>query len=288
MIDQDLDQDPRYLADMDSLLDRIVKRTRSAHLHLDKKTPWLAMLAAHLRALDTTPEPEPEPAPAPAPALVVEPELVIHPNARRYKPVEEGPVVDLDRVAQLRSEGKTWREIRGHMGIGIHRMMADVRMWRPDILGPISRPKPEPEPEPEPKRVEPAPELEHEPAPEPVIHPNARRYKPVEEGPRIDLDLVAQLRAEGRTWVDIRAQVGVSRKLLLEDVEMWRPDLLGGDPHSSTNIHRKAIDLDRAETLAKEGYKWTSIGRMLGVCHVRLLRVVETERPHLVKHDGGA
>jgi len=196
MIDQDLDQDPRYLADMDSLLDRIVKRTRSSRLHLDKKTPWLAMLAAHLRALDTTPEPEPEPAPAPAPALVVEPELVIHPNARRHKPVEEGPVVDLDRVAQLRSEGKTWRDIRVHMGINIHRMMADVRMWR--------------------------------------------------------------------------------------------PDLLGGDPHSSTNIHRKAIDLDRAETLAKEGYKWTSIGRMLGVCHVRLLRVVETERPHLLLGDEGA
>jgi len=192
MIDQDLDQDPRYLADMDSLLDRIVKRTRSARLHLDKKTPWLAMLAAHLRALDTTPEPEPAPAPAPD----VEPELVIHPNARRYKPVEEGPIVDLDLVAQLRAEGKTWRDIRSQVGINIHRMMADVRMWR--------------------------------------------------------------------------------------------PDLLGGDPHSKTNIHRKAIDLDRVEVLVTEGYKWSSIAQKIGVCHKRLLRIVETERPHLVKHDEGA
>lgn len=135
MIDQDLDQDPRYLADMGSLLDRIIGRTRSARAHLDKETPWQAMLAAHLRVLDTTPEPEPAPAPAPAPAPEVAIEPVIHPNGRRYKPVEEGPIVDLDRVAQLRSEGKTWRNIRGHMGIGIHRMMADVRMWRPDLLG---------------------------------------------------------------------------------------------------------------------------------------------------------
>ena len=138
MIDQDI-EDPRYLADMDSLLDRIIKRTRSARPHLDEETPWQAMLAAHLRALDTTPEPEPEPAPAPAPALVVERELVIHPNvihpnARRYKPVEEGPIVDLDRVAQLRAEGKTWRDIRSQVGINIHRMMADVRMWRPDLI----------------------------------------------------------------------------------------------------------------------------------------------------------
>ena len=133
MIDQDLDQDPRYLADMDSLLDRIVKRTRSAHAHLDKETPWQAMLAAHMRALDTEPEPEPAPAPAPAPEVAIEP--VIHPNGRRYKPVEEGPIVDLDRVAQLRSEGKTWRDIRAQVGINIHRMMADVRMWRPDLLG---------------------------------------------------------------------------------------------------------------------------------------------------------
>jgi len=261
MIDQDIDQDPRYLADMDSLLDRIVTRMRRSRAFLDRRDPWQAMLAAHLRALDTTPEPEPEPAPAPAPALVVEPELVIHPNARRYKPVEEGPIVDLDRVAQLRSEGKTWRDIRGHMGINIHRMMADVRMWRPDILGPISRPKPEPEPEIEPKRVEHVPRVDLDLVaqlrsegktwtqirealgvgervletdvrrwrPDLVRVPNARKYKPLEDGPRVDLDLVARLRSEGRRWSEIRDELKVGSPLLRRDVKRWRPDLLGDE-----------------------------------------------------------
>lgn len=189
MIDQDLDQDPRYLADMDSLLDRIVKRTRSARAHLDKETPWQAMLAAHMRALDTTPEPEPEP------ALDVEPELIIHPNARRYKPVEEGPIVDIDRVAQLRSEGKTWTQIRETLGVGKRVLETDVRRWRPDLVS-VS---------------------------------NSLKYKPIEEGPRVDLDLVARLRSEGRRWSEIRAELKVGSPLLRRDVKRWRPDLLGDD-----------------------------------------------------------
>jgi len=264
MIDQDLDQDPRYLADMDSLLDRIVKRTRSARLHLDKKTPWQAMLAAHLRALDTTPEPEPEPAPAPAPApaLVVEPELVIHPNARRHKPVEEGPVVDLDRVAQLRSEGKTWREIRGHMGIGIHRMMADIQMWRPNILGPISKPKPEPEPEIEPKRVE--------------------------HVPRVDLDRVAQLRSEGKTWTQIREALGVGERVLETDVRRWRPDLVAV-PNSLKYKPLEdgpRVDLDRVAQLRADGWRWSAIRAELGVGSPLLRRDVKRWRPDLLGDEG--
>ena len=264
MIDQDLDQDPRYLADMDSLLDRIVKRTRSARAHLDKETPWQAMLAAHMRALDTTPEPEPEPAQAqaPAPALDVEPELIIHPNARRYKPVEEGPIVDIDRVAQLRSEGKTWRDIRGHMGINIHRMMADVRMWRPDILGPISKPKPEPEPEPEPKRVE--------------------------HVPRVDLDLVAQLRSEGKTWTQIRETLGVGKRVLETDVRRWRPDLVS----VSNSLKYKPIeegprvDLDLVARLRSEGRRWSEIRAELKVGSPLLRRDVKRWRPDLLGDDG--
>ena len=260
MIDQDLDQDPRYLADMDSLLDRIIGRTRSARAHLDKETPWQAMLAAHLRALDIEPEPEPAPAPAPAPALDVEPELVIHPNARRYKPVEEGPIVDLDRVAQLRSEGKTWREIRGHMGIGIHRMMADIQMWRPDMLGPTSKPKPEPEPEPKPKP------------------------KRDEKAPRVDLDLVAQLRSEGKTWTQIREALGVGERVLETDVRRWRPDLVS----VANSLKYKSVeegprvDLDLVARLRSEGRRWSEIRAQLHVGQPLLRSDIKRWRPDIL------
>jgi hypothetical protein len=130
-------EEPKYQADLNSLLDRIMRRTKHARTRLDLESPWEAMLATHMRDLEA-PAPEPEPEPAPAPKQTVESAEQLRASLKRRpgakcKPISDAPILDIELIEKMFQRGATLEQIRAHLRVGAQTLKLELLTHLPHI-----------------------------------------------------------------------------------------------------------------------------------------------------------